>query len=190
MSGPPAKPRFAPLAEAALSAAQRRVADAITQGPRGRLSGPFIALLRSPELCQRTQLLGEYLRYDSGIPPRLRELAILATARHWHQNYEWNSHAAIAERAGLPRALIDALGAGQPPDPLAADEAAVLGFCDELHQKHAVSDATYARAREVLGEAGVIELCGICGYYALLAMVLNVARTPLPAGATAPFSPL
>ncbi len=187
MTAPLVQPRLPPLDDATLSAAQRRVVDAITQGPRGRLSGPFIALLRSPELCQRTQMLGEYLRYDSDITPRLRELAILATARHWHQNYEWNSHAAIAERAGLPRALIDALAEGRSPDPVADDEAAVLGFCRELHQKHAVGDATYARARELLGEAGVVELCGICGYYALLAMVLNVARTPLPAGAKAPF---
>jgi 4-carboxymuconolactone decarboxylase len=189
MSGPVAQPRLPPLADAALSAAQRRVVDAISQGPRGRLSGPFIALLRSPELCQRTQLLGEYLRYDSGIPPRLRELAILATARHWRQDYEWSTHAPLAERAGVPRELIDALAQGRFPDPLAADEAAVLGFCDELHRSHAVSDAAYARAHEVLGEAGVVELCGICGYYALLAMVLNVARAPLPPGTEAPFSP-
>src|ERR1700683_1968435 len=100
MSGPVAAPRLPPLADAALSAAQRRVADAISQGPRGRLSGPFIALLRSPELCQRTQLLGEYLRYDRGIPSRLRELAILATARHWRQDYEWSTPAPLAERAG------------------------------------------------------------------------------------------
>jgi 4-carboxymuconolactone decarboxylase len=188
MSGPIGKPRLPPLPEAMLSAAQRRVVDAITQGPRGRLGGPFIALLRSPELCQRTQMLGEYLRYDSSVPHRLRELAILATARHWRQNFEWSSHAAIAERAGLPRALIDALAAGRSPEPLAAEEAAVLGFCEELHQHQAVSDAAYERARDVLGEAGVVELCGICGYYALLAMVLNVARTPSPAGAEAPFS--
>jgi 4-carboxymuconolactone decarboxylase len=188
MSGPVAKPRLPPLADAMLSAAQRRVVDAITQGPRGRLGGPFIALLRSPELCQRTQTLGEYLRYDSVVPQRLRELAILATARHWRQSYEWHTHAPIAERAGLPRSLIDALAEGRSPEPLAADEAAVLCFCDQLHQHHGVSDAAYERARDVLGEAGVVELCGICGYYALLAMVLNVARTPLPAGAAAPFS--
>ena len=189
MSGPVAKPRLPPLADAMLSAAQRRVVDAITQGPRGRLGGPFIALLRSPELCQRTQMLGEYLRYDSVVPQRLRELAILATARHWRQSYEWHTHAPIAERAGLPRSLIDALAEGRSPEPLAADEAAVLCFCDQLHQHHVVSDAAYEHARDVLGEAGVVELCGICGYYALLAMVLNVARTPLPAGAAALFSP-
>src|ERR1700727_3141373 len=148
MNGPAAPPRLPPLAEATLSAAQRQVTDGITQGPRGRLSGPFIALLRSPELCQRTQLLGEYLRYDSVITPRLRELAILATARHWHQNYEWNAHPPLAERGGLPRPLIDALAAGRAPDALAADEAAVLGFCDELHRNHAVSDAAYERVRE------------------------------------------
>ena len=188
MSGAFAQARFSPLPDAALSPAQRRVVDAITQGPRGRLGGPFIALLRSPELCQRTQLLGEYLRYNSGVPPRLRELAILATARHWRQDYEWHTHAPLAERAGLPRALIDALALGRTPEPLAADEAAVLGFCEELHQHHVVSDAVYGRARDVLGETGVVELCGICGYYALLAMVLNVARVPLPSGSKAIFA--
>jgi 4-carboxymuconolactone decarboxylase len=189
MSWPTGPERLPPLADAALSAAQRRAVEAITQGPRGRLGGPFKALLRSPELCQRTQMLGEYLRYDSGITPRLRELAILATARHWRQNYEWNAHAPLAERAGLPRALIDALAAGRSPDPLADDEAAVLGFCNELHKTHGVTDAVYERTREALGEVGVVELCGICGYYALLAMVLNVARTSLPPGAEAAFLP-
>jgi 4-carboxymuconolactone decarboxylase len=189
MSGPISQERLPPLADATLSAEQRQVVDAITQGPRGRVGGPFIALLRSPELCQRTQMLGEYLRYESVVPQRLRELAILATARHWRQNFEWSTHAPLAESAGLPRALIDALAKGPSPVPQAADEAAVLGFCDELHRNHAVSDAAYDRARAVLGEAGVVELCGLCGYYALLAMVLNVARASLPPGAEAPFAP-
>jgi 4-carboxymuconolactone decarboxylase len=193
VSAPSKAERLAPLPEAALSPAQRRVADAMREGPRGRLSGPFVALLRSPELCQRAQLLGEYLRFESIVPQRLRELAILTTARHWRQNYEWLTHAPIAERAGLARGLIDAIAAGASggssvPAEAAPDEAIVLRFCRELHETHAVSDAAYAQARELLGEDGIVELCGLCGYYALLAMVLNVARTAPPPDGEAPFA--
>ncbi len=179
--------RLPPIAEPHLSEAQRQVRAAILQGPRGRLSGPFIALLRSPELCQRTQLLGEYLRFGSVIPQRLRELAILATARHWHQNFEWQAHAPIAQSLGISAETIAALASGVAPAALAAEESVVLDFCRELHTTHAVSDQTYAAARELLGEPGVVELCGLCGYYALLAMVLNVARTPPAAGGPSPF---
>ena len=189
MSATPDPERLPAIPESQLSPEQRRVATALIEGPRGRLGGPFIALLRSPELCERTQRLGEYLRYASVVPPRLRELAILAAARHWRQNYEWQAHAPLAERAGISRGLIEALAADRWPEVLAADEQTVLRFCQELHRSHAVSDALYAQARELLGEDGVVELCALCGYYALLAMVLNVARTAVPAGAEAPFAP-
>jgi len=187
MSETPGPERLPAIPESQQSLAQRRVATTLIEGPRGRLGGPFIALLRSPELCERTQRLGEYLRYASVVPQRLRELAILATARHWCQNYEWQAHAPLAERAGISRGLIDALAADRCPEALAPDEDIVLRFCQELHRRHAVGDALYRQARELLGEDGVVELCGLCGYYALLAMVLNVARTALPAGAEAPF---
>ncbi|MGA8708752.1 MAG: carboxymuconolactone decarboxylase family protein [Steroidobacteraceae bacterium] len=179
--------RLPPIAEVHLTEAQRQARAAIMQGPRGRLSGPFVPLLRSPELCQRTQLLGEYLRFGSVIPQRLRELAILSTARHWRQSFEWQTHAPIAQGLGLAAGTLAALAAGLAPDALAADEAVVLEFCHQLHTTHAVSDQTYAAARDLLGEPGVIELCGLCGYYALLAMVLNVARTPPPVGGPSPF---
>ena len=189
MNGATGAGRLPPIPDSQQSPEQRQVAAALTQGPRGRLSGPFLALLRSPELCQRTQLLGEYLRFDSVVPQRLRELAILATARHWRQNYEWQAHAPIAERVGIARRLIEDLAAGRAPADLAPDESTVLAFCTELHRTHGVADELYAQARELLGEQGVVELCGLCGYYALLAMVLNVARTPAPDGADQPFSP-
>jgi 4-carboxymuconolactone decarboxylase len=185
----PLPERLPPIPEARQSDAQRRVAAALIAGPRGRLSGPFIALLRSPELFERTQRLGEYLRFQSIVPQRLRELAILSTARHWHQNYEWQAHAPIAERLGISRRLIDALATEAVPEGLESDEAIVLSFCAELYQNRAVSDTVYLQALSLLGEDGVVELCGICGYYALLAMVLNVARTGLPPGAPAPFEP-
>jgi 4-carboxymuconolactone decarboxylase len=180
--------RWPAIPESQLTAAQRQVAATIMHGPRARLSGPFIALLRSPDLCQRAQLLGEYLRFDSMVPHRLRELAILATARHWRQNFEWQTHAPIAQRAGLTPRLIEDLAAGREPAELAPDEAIVLAFCLELHVDRGVSDTTYAQAHGLLGEQGAVELCGLCGYYALLAMVLNVARTPAPDGSASPFS--
>jgi 4-carboxymuconolactone decarboxylase len=187
MIEPTAAERLPEIPDSQQNAAQRQVTAALMRGPRGRLSGPFIALLRSPELCQRAQLLGEYLRFDSVVPQRLRELAILLTARHWRQNYEWQAHAPIAQRVGLARSVIEDLAAGRPAAQLASDERIVAAFCTELHQAHGVSDSMYSQARALLGEQGIVELCGICGYYSLLAMVLNVARTALPAGAEAPF---
>jgi 4-carboxymuconolactone decarboxylase len=168
--------------------AQKRVVAAMLSGSRRDVRGPYIPMLRSPHMLDRAQRLGEYLRFRSVVPKKLRELAILATARHWHQSYEWHAHAKVATEAGLSEQIIDTLalewdGAGLPPD-----ERTVLQFCRELHRDHAVSDPTYAQAKSLLGEEGVVELCGICGYYAMLAMVMNVARTPPPPGAAVPFA--
>jgi len=179
--------RLPPLPEAALTVAQRTAAAALVAGRRGALFGPFVPLLRSPQLLDRAQRLGEYLRYESGVPVRLRELAILLTARHYRQAYEWHVHAPAASQAGLAASLIDAIGTGKPPAAMTAEEATVYEFCGQLLQAHTVDDPTYAAALALLGEAGVVELCGICGYYGLLALVMNVARTALPAGARAPW---
>jgi 4-carboxymuconolactone decarboxylase len=181
--------RLPPLADEQLTAAQKKVVKALLAGSRKAVRGPFIPLLRSPDLCDRTQKLGEYLRFRSVVPRKLRELAILATARHWQQGYEWQAHASSAQEAGLSEQLIDVLalewdGAGLP-----ADERTVLQFCRELHRDRIVSDRTYEEAKALLGERGVVELCGICGYYTLLAMVMNVAATPVPDGAAVPFGP-
>jgi 4-carboxymuconolactone decarboxylase len=174
--------RMPPLAPEILTPAQQRAAAAIVSGRRGALFGPFIPLLRSPELLDRTQRLGEYLRYDCTIPQRLRELAILVTARHYDQTYEWYVHAPAAAGAGLAASVITAIAARSTPAQGQPDEQTVHAFCSELLAGHSVSDATYARALALLGEAGVVDLCGLCGYYGLLALVLNVARTPLPEG--------
>ncbi len=183
----PAPERLPPIPDADQTEAQRRAAAALVAGRRGALFGPFIPLLRSPELLDRAQRLGEYLRYDCSLPPRLRELAILITARHFRQGYEWHVHAPAAASAGLPAAHIAAIGTGGRPKALAADEAAVYEFCTELHGTHAVSDAAYAAVLAIVGEAGVVELAALCGYYGLLALVMNVARTALPGGASVPW---
>jgi len=139
--------------------------------------GPFVALLKSPELLTRVSALGEYLRYRSALPPRLSEFVILITAAHWHQSYEWDLHAPIAVKAGVAQATVDALAAGQPPNGLAEDEAALYDFCRAVHAGGREAEAVRARAVQAVGEQGVIDAIGICGYYAMLAMVLNVEDT-------------
>jgi 4-carboxymuconolactone decarboxylase len=170
--------RLPPLPSERLTDAQRVVADAIARGPRGAVYGPFVPLLRSPELADCAQRMGEYLRYRSAIGTRLSELAILAIAREWNQTVEWSIHMPIAERAGISRATIAAVAAGRRPEGMDDDEATVHDFCIELARDKGVSDATYERAAARFGEQGVVDLAGINGYYTLLAMVMNVAGTP------------
>jgi len=172
--------RLGPLPEQQLSSEQRAVAQAVIDGPRGALVGPFVPLLRSPELMECAQRMGEYLRYRSAIGTRLSELAILVTAREWNQQVEWAIHAPIAQTVGIAPAVIDAIAHRRRPAAMAQDEAAVYDFCIELHRQKRVSDVTYARALALFGEQGVVDLTGINGYYTLLAMVMNVAQTAVP----------
>ncbi|HMN75088.1 MAG TPA: carboxymuconolactone decarboxylase family protein [Burkholderiaceae bacterium] len=166
--------------------AQRREAQAIVDGPRQALISPFVPLLRSPELMGRAQRMGEYLRYRSALGLRLSELAILLVARAWSPPVEWAIHAPIAAREGIAARTIAAIGAGRRPDALAPDEAAVSDVCAELERDRAVSDATWAAALRHLGEQGTVDLIGLVGYYGLLAMVMNAARTPSPGGPALP----
>ena len=169
----------------AMTAAQRDAAAEISNGPRGGVVGPFAAALRSPECMRRLQLFGAYLRYDSRIPARLREIAILLTARRWRQDYEWLTHEPLARAAGVPPAMIDAIRTGTVPPSLPGDEAVIFELCAVLFVDGRVPDALYARALDLLGEAGVIDLVSAVGYYSTLAMIMNVARTALPSGAPA-----
>ena len=161
---------------------QRAVASELTAGRRGAVYGPFVPALRSPELTRRLQKVGEYLRYEPRLPPKLREMAIILVAREWTQDFEWDVHAPLAEREGLPREVIDAIADGRRPAALADDEALLYDFFAELQRSRTVSDATYARAISALGDQGVVDLVALIGYYATLAMLMNVARTPLPDG--------
>ena len=135
--------------------------------------GPFIPLLKSPELLTRVSALGEYLRYRSALAPRLSELAILVTAANWQQQFEWDIHAPIALKAGIPQAVLDAVWAGEQPAGLERDQMALYDLATELHRERRLSEATHARAQRELGEQGTIDAIASCGYYALLAMVLN-----------------
>ena len=180
---PTRTPRMPPIPAEKMTDAQKQVVADVIAGPRGHLVGPFIPLMRSPEFMSRLQKAGEYLRYNSAFEPRLSELAILITARLWSQNFEWHAHAPIAAKAGLKSAIIEAVAEGRRPEAMAADEATIWDFLDELSRTRTVSEPTYQRAVALFGERGVIDLVGIHGYYSLLAMVLNVSRAPLPDGA-------
>ena len=177
---PPVAPdRLPPIPASQMTDAQRKAADEFKVIRNGAaVSGPFFPLLRSPELMVRTSALGEYLRYRSQLPPRLSEFVILMTARAWTQQYEWNAHYALALKAGVSADTANAIAEGRRPAGMAADHDALYDFCQELLKTKAVSDATYQRAVTAFGEHGVVDAVGIVGYYSMLAMVLNTARTP------------
>ena len=178
--------RLGPIPFAAMSAAQQVAAQAVIDGPRGALYGPFVPLIRSPELMAAAQRMGEYLRYRSAIGTRLTELAILVTARRWSQQVEWAIHEPIARAHGIADGVIAAIAERRRPDGMLADEALVYEFCVQLHERQRVDDATYAAALAAFGEHGVVDLMGINGYYTFLAMVMNAAQTAAPASAAAP----
>ncbi|MGJ9417123.1 carboxymuconolactone decarboxylase family protein [Massilia sp. CMS3.1] len=178
--------RLRPIPPDQMTEAQRRAAQAVIEGPRGALYGPFVPLLRSPELLENAQRMGEYLRYRSAIGVRLSELAILVTARQWNQGVEWAIHAPIAAQVGVPPDVINAIARRARPEGMLVDESVVHDFCIELHQNKEVSDRTYADAVALFGEQGVVDLMGLNGYYTLLAMVMNTARTAVPVSSAAP----
>jgi 4-carboxymuconolactone decarboxylase len=175
-------PRMGPLPEASMSAEQRKVAAALIAGPRGRVAGPFIAMLRSPVFMDRAQSLGAYLRYDSVIEPRLSELTILLTSHYWQQNFEFTAHKPIALKAGVAQSTIDSILDGQTFDRLPKDEALLFEAVETIFWDKSFDDNLYAQLVAEFGENGVIDLLGIIGYYSMLAMILNVTRTALPDG--------
>ena len=187
--GADAQDRMPPLSADALTDAQRAAVADFKAARGADLTGPFHAMLRSPEVLNRARAIGDYLRFKSALPPRLSEFVILLTARQWTQHYEWNLHYPIALRAGLLPDVGVAIAEGRRPPRMSDDEETLYDFCTELQRTHAVSDATYARALARFGEQGVIDTTAIVGYYSLLAMTLNVARTPAPAAAGVPALP-
>jgi 4-carboxymuconolactone decarboxylase len=138
------------------------------------------------DLAQR---LGAYIRFESVLPPTLRELAILTVARHWTAQFEWYAHRELALQAGLKPTIIDAIAAGKKPADLSHEERVVYEFASEMLTTSQVSDAAFAAVKAAFGPQGVVDLIGTMGYYSLVAMALNVNRTALPPGAV-PLPPL
>jgi 4-carboxymuconolactone decarboxylase len=172
-----------------LTSAQQALVEAIKSGPRGRfiMEGPFAVYLHAPAFGQLAQQLGGHLRFGTSVPPRLSELAILFTGQYWKAQYEWMAHAIIAEKQGVKPATIRDIQAGRAPKSAPPDEKAIYAFVKELYATRRVSDANYKRVHKFLGDAGMVELVGILGYYVMVSMTLNVFRMPLPEGTPAPF---
>ncbi len=178
--------RFPDLAPGAMSPEQKAIFDAIAAGPRKSASGPFQAWLRSPVLAQRLQQVGEYVRFQTSLPKRLNEFAILIGGRYWNSQFEWAYHYPLAIGEGVPASVLADLSRGVQPAGMSADEALVYRFSTELRRDRSVSDATYAQALARFGERGVIDLVAVNGYYDVVCMTLNVAQVPVPAGSKAP----
>ena len=177
--------RLAVPAESDMDEAQRTLLQAIRSGPRGpslQPQGPFAVWLHAPEYGQLAQALGGFCRYQSSVPARLSEFAILCTARLWRAQFEWYAHAPVAAKEGVKAKTIDDLRAGRVPKSAAKDERAIYDFIQEIYKKKRVSDRTYSRVVAVLGEKATVELVGILGYYSSISMTLNVFSMLPPDG--------
>jgi 4-carboxymuconolactone decarboxylase len=182
--------RMPPLAISALNEKQRKVADELISGPRGGVKGPFIPLLRSPELVDRLGKVGEYLRFGSSLQPRISELVMLVVAREWTNQFEWAVHVPLALKNGIRQEAIDALAEGRRPRGVADDEELAYEMCEELSRTRSLCDTTYRRAVEQFGEVGVIDIATVYGYFVTVCAIMNLAHTPPPANAgVAPIEP-
>lgn len=174
--------RFKPLTWDTMSPPQKTMTMNLLTGPRQGMGGPFNVLLRSPEMGDLAQKLGEYARFRPDVPAKLRELAIIVTARHWTAHYEWYAHRRAAAQAGLKEEIIKAIADRKRPTGMQPDEEAVYNFANELLETRNVSDATFKAVVDKFGEKGVVDIIGVMGYYQMVSMLLNVDRYPLPAG--------
>ena len=180
--------RLAKLAYDQLSPEQKAAWEEVVAGPRKKMHGPFFIWLHSPELLSRGQKLGLYARFQSSLPPKLSELCILIMAAHWKAAGEWIDHAPIAAELGVDRDALEALRKGRPAKFKNADETALYELAQELLTTREVSDATYARAKAVLGERGILDVVAVLGYYGLIAMSMKTFAQK-PEGVTDPFAP-
>ena len=170
----------------AMNDAQRAAADAIINGPRKAIFGPFVPLLQTPVLLEHVGKAGETLRFQSTLPNHVRELVICIVARETGNQFEWQTHAPIAIQAGVPEIAIDGLGAGRRPRGLESEQAFVVDFVKELMSRHGICDQTYIEAVSHFGEAGVVELTALVGYFVMVCWIMNVARTPGVVGSKIP----
>jgi len=181
--------RFAPLTWDEMTDAQKLMVMHLLEGPRNGLGGPFNVMLRSPEMGDVAQQLGAFSRFNT-MPGRLREMAIIMTARFWTSHFEWYAHKNAALREGLSPAIVDAIADGETPANMDADETVVYSLVHELLNDRRVSDTTFQQAVASLGERGVVDVVGIVGYYGMVSLFLNVDEYPLPDGVEIELSPL
>ena len=182
-------PRFPQLTLEQLSAHQKPLGEQIMKVSSIGLAGPYNPLLRSPVMGQRMFDLLYYLRWNSTVPLRLNEFAILIIGRQWRSQVEWFAHAPLAIKAGLAPEIVADLKAQKRPDNMKPDEAVVFDFVTELSTSHKVTDATFARARQLLSEQQIVDLTTISGTYVTVAMLLAMAEEGVPAGKELPFKP-
>ncbi len=178
--------RLAPIDVEKLDAEQLRVYEAVVAGPRGSVRGPVPFWLKSPGLADPAQRLGAFLRFESGLPAKLRELAILVTARATTAQYEWYMHRPIAETAGLAPAVADAIAQRGEPDFADEDERLTYALAVTLNRTHGIDEALFRRGLARFGERGIVELVGLVGYYTMVAMTLNAFGAALPEGMAPP----
>ncbi|MFN4089220.1 MAG: carboxymuconolactone decarboxylase family protein [Alphaproteobacteria bacterium] len=196
-------PRFAQLSPDQMSDAQKKAAEAILAGAKkadgpggrymaqsGQFPGPYNFLLRSPELAMRWRGLAEYIRFDTSVPLRLNELAILIQARWWTAQFEWWAHEPLAVRAGLAQSIADDIKVGRRPKAMQPDEEAVYDFCTEMMENRRVGDATFAKLKAQFTEQQIADLVAVTGFYATVSMILNTVEAGIPDGSEPPLKPL
>ncbi len=170
-----------------LDAQQAAAFDAIAAGPRGVIEGPLRVLVLNPVLADNVQKLGAYCRFETSLPPRLAELAIIIVGAFWQAGFEWEAHAPLAERAGVDSEVIEAIRRRADPPFIKSDEQAVHDVLRALLDQRDVPDPDYARLIEEIGQRGAIDLIGIAGYYCLICLFINAFRVPLTNPLNAPF---
>jgi 4-carboxymuconolactone decarboxylase len=181
------QPRFPQLTMDQLDAAQKSVGEEIIKVSSVGLGGPYNPMIRSPVLTQRLLDLFHYLRWETSVPMRLNEFAILIIGRQWRSQVEWYAHAPIAAKAGLSADIIAELKAGKRPSSMAEDEALVYDFVTELTATHKVSDQTYARAKKIFNDQQIVDLTAVSGNYVMVAMLLAMSEQSVPPGKEPPF---
>ena len=179
-------PRFPTRTMEQLSPEQKAVAEGVLKQSSAGLGGPYAMLINSPELLKRYLLMTEYLRQKTSLPKHLNEMAILLEARIWDAQYEWWAHEPLARKAGLSDAIINDIRDNKRPASLKPDEAVVYDFVTELLHKRQLSDETFARAKQILGEQQVVDLAAVTGFYVMVSAVIAAGRVGVPNGDPAP----
>ncbi|SFL65770.1 4-carboxymuconolactone decarboxylase [Bradyrhizobium sp. NFR13] len=183
------EPRFPQLTMDQLDAKQKPLGEQVMKVSSVGLAGPYNPMMRSPVLGQKLFDLFAYLRWDTSVPVKLNEFAIIIIGRQWRSQVEWFAHAPLAQKAGLSPDIIADLKANKRPAKMAEDEATVYDFVTELTSTHKVSDATYARAKKIFNDQQIVDLTAVAGNYVMVAMLLAMAEESTPPGKEAPFKP-